>query len=109
MVVPLTPIRFLYRGIDLFGKKVGVVSGAKRFTYAEFGARCERLATALRANGIKPGDRVATGERIGLIKFGSRTDVLLGQEWEIVVSPGQRVSAGSTIIARRRGTAHGTE
>jgi fatty-acyl-CoA synthase len=59
MVVPLTPIRFLYRGVDLFGKKVGVVSGAKRFTYAEFGARCERLASALRANGIKPGDRVA--------------------------------------------------
>src|SRR3954469_11660779 len=53
----------------------------------------------------KPGDHVATGEQIGLIKFGSRTDVLLGQEWEIVVSPGQRVSAGSTIIARRRGTA----
>jgi phosphatidylserine decarboxylase len=50
----------------------------------------------------KPGDRVATGERIGLIKFGSRCDVLLGPEWEIVVSPGQRVSAGSSVIARRK-------
>ncbi len=58
----------------------------------------------------KPGDRVATGERIGLIKFGSRMDVLLGHEWEIVVRPGQRVSAGSTVIARRidRGVSHGT-
>src|SRR5206468_10112204 len=58
----------------------------------------------------KPGDRVATGERIGLIKFGSRMDVLLGHEWEIVVSPGQRVSAGSTVIARRadRGGPRGT-
>jgi phosphatidylserine decarboxylase len=56
----------------------------------------------------KPGDRVATGERIGLIKFGSRMDVLLGHEWEIVVSPGQRVSAGSSIIARRRGASHVT-
>jgi len=55
----------------------------------------------------KPGDRVSTGERIGLIKFGSRMDVLLGNEWEIVVSPGQRVSAGSSIIARRRGTPNG--
>jgi phosphatidylserine decarboxylase len=50
----------------------------------------------------KPGDRVATGERIGLIKFGSRCDVLLGPEWEITVQPGDRVSAGSSIIARRK-------
>src|SRR6266700_3908764 len=47
----------------------------------------------------KPGDRVATGERIGLIKFGSRCDVLLGPEWEIAVSPGMRVAAGSSVIA----------
>jgi fatty-acyl-CoA synthase len=59
MIVPLTPVRFLYRGADLFGKKVGIVSGAKRFTYAEFGGRCERLASGLQACGIKPGDRVA--------------------------------------------------
>ena len=59
MSVPLTPIRFLYRGVDLFGKKVGIVSGAKRFTYAEFGARSEGLAAGLRAHGIQAGDRVA--------------------------------------------------
>jgi phosphatidylserine decarboxylase len=57
----------------------------------------------------KPGDHVATGERIGLIKFGSRMDVLLGPEWEITVKPGMRVSAGSSVIARRidGGTPHG--
>jgi phosphatidylserine decarboxylase len=49
----------------------------------------------------KPGDLVATGERVGLIKFGSRMDVLLGPEWEIAVQPGMHVSAGSSIIARR--------
>ncbi len=59
MNVPLTPVRFLYRGVDLFGKKVGIVSGVKRFTYAEFGERCERLASGLGAHGIHPGDRVA--------------------------------------------------
>jgi fatty-acyl-CoA synthase len=59
MIVPLTPIRFLYRGVDLYGKKVGIVSGAKRFTYAEFGARSERLAMGLAVHGIRPGDRVA--------------------------------------------------
>ncbi|HEX3743636.1 MAG TPA: phosphatidylserine decarboxylase [Bryobacteraceae bacterium] len=50
----------------------------------------------------KVGDRLAPGERVGLIKFGSRCDVLLGPEWEIVVQPGMRVSAGSSILARRR-------
>ena len=49
----------------------------------------------------KAGDRVAAGERIGLIKFGSRVDVVLGPEWEIVVHPGMRVAAGSSILARR--------
>lgn len=50
----------------------------------------------------KPGDRVAAGERIGLIKFGSRLDVELGPEWEITVQPGMRVSAGSSVLARRK-------
>jgi phosphatidylserine decarboxylase len=50
----------------------------------------------------KAGDPVSAGERIGLIKFGSRVDVLLGAEWEIVVQPGMRVAAGSSILARRR-------
>jgi fatty-acyl-CoA synthase len=35
------------------------VSGERQFTYREFGERCERLASALRKNGIQPGDRVA--------------------------------------------------
>jgi phosphatidylserine decarboxylase len=48
-----------------------------------------------------PGDTVAMGERIGLIKFGSRCDVLFGPEWEITVRPGERVAAGSSVIARR--------
>lgn len=59
MYVPLTPVRFLYRAVDLYGKKIGVVSGASRFTYAQFGERCERLAAGLLAEGIRPGDRVA--------------------------------------------------
>jgi phosphatidylserine decarboxylase len=50
----------------------------------------------------KPGDTVAKGERIGLIKFGSRVDVFLGPEWEIQVRPGERVSGGSSILARLR-------
>lgn len=50
----------------------------------------------------KQGDYVTRGERIGLIKFGSRVDVAFGPEWEVVVREGQRVSAGSSILARKK-------
>ncbi len=50
----------------------------------------------------KAGDVVATGERIGLMKFGSRMDVFLGPEWELLVRVGQRVAAVSTAIARMK-------
>jgi phosphatidylserine decarboxylase len=50
----------------------------------------------------KPGDQVATGERIGLIKFGSRVDVFLGPEWNVNVRTGERVKAGSSVLATRR-------
>ncbi len=50
----------------------------------------------------RAGDFVARGERVGLIKFGSRVDVFLGHEWEIAVRAGERVKAGASILARRR-------
>jgi fatty-acyl-CoA synthase len=59
MKLPLTPIRCLYRGVDLYGSKVGVVSGAERYTYEQFGERCERLAAGLLAEGVQRGDRIA--------------------------------------------------
>jgi phosphatidylserine decarboxylase len=49
----------------------------------------------------RQGEAVAAGERIGLMKFGSRMDVLFGPEWRIVVRPGDRVAAGSSILAER--------
>ena len=59
MFVPLTPVRCLHRAVDLFPNKIGVVCGEREFTYRQFGERCERLASALRKNGVQPGDRVA--------------------------------------------------
>jgi phosphatidylserine decarboxylase len=50
----------------------------------------------------RPGDYVTMGERIGLIKFGSRVDVDFGPEWEVAVREGERVSAGSSIVAKRK-------
>lgn len=50
----------------------------------------------------RAGDEVKKGERVGLIKFGSRVDVYLGPEWETAVQVGEHVSAGSTVLARRK-------
>jgi phosphatidylserine decarboxylase len=49
---------------------------------------------------VAPGDVVARGERIGLMKFGSRMDVFLPLDAQIFVSVGQKVVAGETIIAQ---------
>jgi phosphatidylserine decarboxylase len=47
----------------------------------------------------KVGDRVACGERIGLIKFGSRVDVTLPAAAEIKVKLGDHVAGGSSLLA----------
>jgi phosphatidylserine decarboxylase len=49
----------------------------------------------------QPGEFVTAGERIGLIRFGSRVDVHLGPEWRVRVREGQRVRAGESILAER--------
>ncbi|MCC6391225.1 MAG: phosphatidylserine decarboxylase, partial [Bryobacterales bacterium] len=49
----------------------------------------------------KTGDNVGLGERIGLIKFGSRVDIWLGPEWTIAVRPGERVQGASSILAKK--------
>ena len=59
MLVPLTPVRCLHRAMDVFPDKTGVVCGAERFNWSQFGERCEKLATALAKEGVQPGDRVA--------------------------------------------------
>ncbi len=48
---------------------------------------------------VKAGDKVERGQRIGLIKFGSRCDVLLPPDANLKVKTGSRVKGGSTILA----------
>lgn len=50
------------------------------------------------------GDEVRIGQRIGMIRFGSRTDIWLPAEAEILVSRGQHVAGGATQIARWQST-----
>lgn len=48
---------------------------------------------------VKPGDVLARGERFGLIKFGSRVDVLMPSDANLKVRRGDRVKGGSSILA----------
>jgi len=48
----------------------------------------------------KPGDELVAGQRIGLMKFGSRMDVFVPTSSTVTVKAGERVTAGVTTIAR---------
>jgi phosphatidylserine decarboxylase len=75
----------------------GTVAGsARRIVFRQIAGLIARRIVCYK----KAGDAVGAGERVGLIKFGSRVDVELGPEWEVAVRVGERVSAGSSVIAR---------
>jgi fatty-acyl-CoA synthase len=59
MFVPLTPLEFRDRAVRYYGNKTGIVDGEKRFTYAEYDIRINRLANALSDLGISQGDVVS--------------------------------------------------
>jgi phosphatidylserine decarboxylase len=48
---------------------------------------------------FKEGDRVERGQRVGLIKFGSRTDIVMPVEAEFQVKVGERVKGGASVLA----------
>ncbi|WP_068461914.1 acyl-CoA synthetase [Hyphomicrobium sulfonivorans] len=56
---PLTPLQFLQRAALAYPNHVAIIHGDQRFTYGEFYDRCRRLASALAAHGIGPGDTVS--------------------------------------------------
>jgi phosphatidylserine decarboxylase len=49
------------------------------------------------------GQSVGIGERIGLIRFGSRVDLFIPLEWQVTCALGDRVVVGHTIVARMPG------
>lgn len=66
---------------------------------------CKQIAGILARRIVcwkQAGERVALGERFGLIKFSSRTDLLLPATVEVMVAEGARVKGGATIIGRIR-------
>jgi phosphatidylserine decarboxylase len=51
---------------------------------------------------LRPGEVLARGQKFGMIKFGSRTDLILShtQELKLEVKVGDRVKAGSTMMGK---------
>jgi phosphatidylserine decarboxylase len=74
-----------------------VVRGAtRRVVYRQLvGQLARRIVTR-----IQPGDEVGTGERIGLMKFGSRMDVFLPPEVVLEVTKGKHAVGGETVLGR---------
>jgi len=66
---------------------------------------CKQIAGVLARRIVcwkKPGDLLERGERFGLIKFGSRTDLVLPPQVEVSVGVGARVRGGVSLIGRIR-------
>ncbi|RYD53747.1 MAG: phosphatidylserine decarboxylase [Sphingomonadales bacterium] len=68
-----------------------------RFGFTQIAGLVARRIVAF----VKAGDMVVAGQRIGLIRFGSRVDVFLPEGYGCQVALGQRAIAGETILAKR--------
>ena len=88
---PLTPTAFLARAAVVFPDRVGVVDEDRRFTYGQFHERCLRLAGALRAQGVAPGERVAV--------LAANTHVLLAAHYAVPFAGAVLVALNTRITA----------
>jgi phosphatidylserine decarboxylase len=80
---------------------IEIDGGAQRVVFKQIaGALARRIVFRK-----KPGDHCARGERVGMIRFGSRVDVFLPPGASIAVRPGDKLKAGLSVLARFDGTA----
>src|SRR5689334_10810940 len=86
---PLTPTAFLHRSANVFPDRIGVVDGDIKFAYGEFLERCLRFSGALRALGVKPGDRVAL--------LAGNSHVMLAAHYAVPFSGGILVALNTRI------------
>lgn len=116
----LSPLDVHVNRSPLAGLVVGVEyrAGAKMAAYRpEASDRNERTSIAIQGEAVRVvvrqiagvlarrivcrvrvGDKLASGERFGLIKFGSRTDLIMPASVRLSVKPGDRVLGGSTVV-----------
>lgn len=77
---------------------IGCANGDRLAVVQIAGLIARRVVTYL-----EPNDRIRRGDLIGLIRFGSRVDLIVPAGYEILVEPGQRVRGGETVMARAVG------
>jgi phosphatidylserine decarboxylase len=74
---------------------IGIENGKTRVLFKQIAGFIARRIVA----DVKVGDRAVAGERFGMIKFGSRVDVIIPKAMEVRVRPGDMTVAGETILA----------
>lgn len=74
---------------------IGINDGSRKILFKQIAGFIARRIVCP----IKLGDAAVVGERFGMIKFGSRVDVLLPLDAEITANEGDSVTAGETILA----------
>jgi phosphatidylserine decarboxylase len=91
-----------------FGSAMGAISAEQNeqnivTLETEYGTMVLKQIAGLLARRVvftkKVGDRVARGERVGMIKFGSRTDLIFAADAEMKVRVGDSVKGGATVVA----------
>lgn len=88
-----------------FAEKASLENEQNRITLSTVrgGVTFKQIAGALARRIVfypRPGDEIARGQRVGMIKFGSRVDLFVPDGAEPLVRPGQKVKAGRTGVAR---------
>lgn len=82
---------------------LGIVAGPHRVLVRQIaGLIARRIVTD-----PEKGDLVPQGSRIGIIRFGSRVDLMVPEEWEVTCRVGNRVKGGLTAMARIPRNSHG--
>ena len=86
-----------------WSRKAGHNAGVELRLATEHGEMRLRMLVGMVARRVIPyvveGQRLQTGERIGLIRFGSRTELILAPSLRVTVTPGTKVLAGASSIA----------
>jgi len=74
--------------------EIGIISSAGKVLFTQIAGFVARRIVC----DLKVGDTVNIGNRFGMIKFGSRVDIIVPVEWQVKVKKGDNVSAGETIL-----------